>query len=119
LSRILIRWIGRVPPAPQLHDPPHVLRVVLPWISFEGLLDTAFEQIRHYAANDLAVSMRLLRAFSDIASTIREPNLREVLAERAKGVIRSCEARLTEQDLARLRARSELAPFVPLVTTPI
>jgi uncharacterized membrane protein len=119
LSRILIRWIGRVPPAPQLYNPPHVLRVVLPWISFEGLLDTAFEQIRHYAANDLAVSMRLLRAFSDIASTIREPNLREILAERAKGVIRSCEARLTEQDLARLRARSELAPFAPLMATPI
>ena len=27
-----------------------------PWISHEGLLDTAFEQIRHYSKSDIAVS---------------------------------------------------------------
>ncbi len=118
LSRILIRWIGRVQPAPRAYDPPHVLRLVLPWISLEGLLDTAFEQIRHYAASDLAVSLRLLRAFGDIASTIREPHLREVLAERARAVVRGCEARLPEEDLVKLRKRAELPPFVAFVTTP-
>jgi uncharacterized membrane protein len=41
----------------------------MPWMSFDGLLDTAFEQIRHYAAADAAVSLRLMRAFVDIAST--------------------------------------------------
>src|SRR6516162_2284167 len=35
---------------------------------FDGLLDTAFEQIRHYAVADIAVSLRLMRAFNDIAS---------------------------------------------------
>jgi hypothetical protein len=43
LSRILIRWAGRTPPRTYLHGPPHVLRVVVPWIDFEGLLDRAFE----------------------------------------------------------------------------
>ena len=37
------------------------------WIDLDGLLDTAFEQLRHYAAADVAVSLRLLRAFNDIA----------------------------------------------------
>ena len=62
LSRILIRWLGRAPPASVLFDPPHVPRVLVPWISVDGMLDTAFEQIRHYAASDVAVSLRLLRA---------------------------------------------------------
>src|SRR5262249_23090007 len=52
LSRILIRWLGRAPPASLLFDPPHVPRVFVPWIGVDGMLDTAFEQIRHYAAND-------------------------------------------------------------------
>jgi hypothetical protein len=33
-----------------------------------SLLDTAFEQIRHYATADVAVSLRLMRASSDIVS---------------------------------------------------
>ena len=80
LSRILIRWIGRAPPPSRFYDPPHVLRVVLPWIDLDGLLDTAFEQIRHYSASDVAVSLRLLRAYGDIASTVRDPELRDMLS---------------------------------------
>jgi len=118
LSRILIRWIGRVPPASQMYDPPHVLRLVLPWITFEGLLDTAFEQIRHYGASDLAVCLRLLRALGDIAGTIREPTLREILAQRARGIVNSCEARLPAEYLTKLRERAVLAPFVNLTRIP-
>jgi uncharacterized membrane protein len=108
LSRILIRWVGRVRPASHLYDPPHVLRVVLPWIDFDGLLDTAFEQIRHYGAGDVAVSLRLLRAYADIAGTLRDPALRDVLYRRAQAVVAGCEARLPDTDLARLRARAAL-----------
>ena len=45
LTRILIRWVGRAPPAALLSYPPHVVRVIIPWIDFICLLDTAFEQI--------------------------------------------------------------------------
>ncbi len=58
LSRIMIRWIGRAPPASHYYAPPHVLRLFVPWMSFDGLLDTAFEQIRHYAVADIAVSLQ-------------------------------------------------------------
>ena len=68
LSRIIILWISRMPPPSHYYAPPHVLRLFVPWMSFDGLLDTAFEQIRHYAAADVAVSLRLMRAFNDIAS---------------------------------------------------
>ena len=66
LSRIMIVWMSRAAPASFRYAPPHILRVVIPWIGFEGLLDTAFEQIRHYAKTDIAVSLRLLRAFDDM-----------------------------------------------------
>src|SRR5208283_2623487 len=49
LTGILICWTGRFPPESQMFNPPHVLRVVLPWIDLEGLLNTAVEQIRAYA----------------------------------------------------------------------
>ena len=61
LSRIMILWTNRRPPPSYYYAPPHVLRLFVPWMSFDGLLDTAFEQIRHYAVADIAVSLRLMR----------------------------------------------------------
>jgi uncharacterized membrane protein len=105
LSRILIRWLGRAPPAPVLFDPPHVPRVFVPWISVEGMLDTAFEQIRHYAARDAAVSLRLLRAIGDIAGALQQDDARAKLLERARRVVDGCGERLGEVEAARLRQR--------------
>jgi uncharacterized membrane protein len=105
LSRILIRWINRIPPPTYFYDPPHVLRLVVPWIDFNGLMDTAFEQIRHYSASDIAVSLRLLRAFGDLASSISDPNLRSLVIGRAERVVAGCSGRLPEDDLVKLRHR--------------
>ena len=105
LGCILIRWISRVPPRSYYFDPPHVLRIAVPWIDFNGLLDLAFEQIRHYAAADAAVSLRLMRALGDIASTVSDPALREALAERGRRLLAGCEGRIEENDLQRLRRR--------------
>ena len=105
LSRVLIRWLGRAPPASVLFDPPHVPRVFVPWISVDGMLDTAFEQIRHYATNDAAVSLRLLRAIGDIASTLQQDDTRAKLLERARQVVDGCSDRLGEAETARLKQR--------------
>jgi uncharacterized membrane protein len=105
LSRILILWISRVPPPSHYYAPPHVLRLFVPWISFDGLLDTAFEQIRHYAAADVAVSLRLLRAFDDIAGTTQHADLRNRLLERARRVTTSCARNLPDDELVRLQRR--------------
>jgi uncharacterized membrane protein len=59
LSRIIIYWLDRQSPKSRYYAPPHVLRLIVPWITFLGLIDTAFDQIRHYATADLAVSLRL------------------------------------------------------------
>ena len=105
LSSILIRWLSREAPRSFYYDPPHVLRVVVPWIKFEGLLDLAFEQIRHYAASDAAVSLRLMRGLVDIASTVSDPATHLLLRERGKRLLDGCEGRLERHDLERLRVR--------------
>lgn len=108
LSSIVIRWLSRAPPVSNFYDPPHVLRLVVPWINFSGLLDLAFEQIRHYSVADAAVSLRLMRAFADIASTVDEPLIRRRLLDRGRCLLSSCNSHLQEDDLERLRLRLSL-----------
>jgi uncharacterized membrane protein len=105
LSRIMILWIGRTPPSSYYYAPPHVLRLFVPWMSFDGLLDTAFEQIRHYAIADIAVSLRLMRAFNDIASVIQHLDFRTKLLERARRVVTGCAEHLTQDELVKLQQR--------------
>jgi len=105
LSRILIRWVSRAPPPSHFFGPPHVLRVVIPWINLDGLLDTAFEQIRHYAATDVAVSLRLLRAFNDIAFAAQSEEIRRALLDRADRVVAGCAAHLPEDAIGKLQQR--------------
>jgi uncharacterized membrane protein len=114
LSRIIIRWAGRVPPPSYYYAPPHVLRLVVPWIDSNGLLDTAFDQIRHYSAADVAVGLRLLRAFIDIAGVTTDPQLRGTILSRAQRLVAGCRNRLAEDELSKLQQR--LALFESMVT---
>jgi uncharacterized membrane protein len=84
-----------------------VLRVHVPWVGFEQLLDSAFEQIRMYAKNDVAVSLRLLRALGDIGRSTRDGEIHRLLAERAKRVVDGCAERLGEDEMKGIRARHE------------
>jgi uncharacterized membrane protein len=105
LSRILIRFVNRRPPESVLSNPPHVVRVVLPWIDVEGLLNTAIEQIRAYAARDIAVSLRLLRLLQDVAASSESRDLRHSLSVRGQRIIEGCRAGLPAEDIARLERR--------------
>jgi len=104
LSRILILFASRDQLEPVLYDPPGTARVGIPWIGFEGLFDSAFEQIRMYAKGDAAVSLRLLRAYGDIASGA-DPLRGRMLVERGKRVLSGCAEKLTEDELRTLRVR--------------
>jgi len=105
LARVLIRWGSRAPPRSYLHSPPHVLRLAMPWIGYDGLLDTAFEQIRHYGRGDVAVSLRLLRAFDDMVAAGPPPGQSATLIERARRVLVGCEQALGESESAPVRRR--------------
>ncbi|MGD1073326.1 MAG: DUF2254 domain-containing protein [Bryobacteraceae bacterium] len=105
LSRILIRFASRELPASILYDPPDTARVSIPWVDFEGLLKSAFHQIRLYSKTDLAVSLRLLRALGDIAWTRPEPALRRALYEEGKRIVEGCSEKLGEEELRPMRVR--------------
>jgi uncharacterized membrane protein len=108
LGRIMIVWASRSPPLSYMYGPPHVLRMAMPWIGYDGLLDTAFEQIRHYAKNDIAVSLRLLRAFDDMIVAGTSFREQQSLIERARRVVEGCKLHLPENDVLPLQRRLTL-----------
>lgn len=115
LSRILIRFASRMPPEELLYDPPGIVRVSICWIHFERLLEAAFEQIRMYSKTDVAVSLRLLRAFGDIAASTADPEFRRILVEQGMRTVAGCAEKLNEQELRELRARqAALESFAPI-----
>jgi len=105
LGRILIRFVNRKAPVSLLCDPPHIVRVIVPWIEIEGLLDTAFDQIRHYSMSDIAVSLRLLRALDDIASTCSDQGIIEPLVARGRRIVAGCAERLSVDQIEKARQR--------------
>jgi uncharacterized membrane protein len=94
LSRILIRFASRELPSSILYDPPGIPRVMIPWIGFEGLLKSAFEQIRLYSKADIAVSLRTLRALGDVAWTTTELEFRRALCDEGKRIVEGCAEKL-------------------------
>ena len=105
LSRILIRFASREPPAPLLYDPPGVVRVSIPWIDFYGLVNSAFNQIRLYSKSDTAVSLRMLRALGDIAITCSDPAYRRKLVEIGTRIVEGCAEKLGEEEVRPMRVR--------------
>ena len=105
LSRILIRFAAREPPPAVVEDPPGVPRVSIPWLGFDRLVETAFEQIRMYAKTDVAVNLRLLRALSDIATTLPDAASRESLVAMGRRIVAGAEAGLSETEITEMRAR--------------
>jgi len=105
LSRILIRFVSRDPLSPAYYDPPGILRVRVPWIDFDHLVISAFEQIRMYAKGDVAVSLRMLRALSDIAIATSDSVEKERLREQARRTVQGCAERLSEEEMRPLRER--------------
>jgi len=105
LGRILIRVASRERPESRLYDPPGTLRVYIPWISFDRLLDSAFEQIRMYSKTDVAVSLRMLRALGDIAATTPDVEMHHVLLDRANHIVGGCAEHLSGHEMREIRTR--------------
>jgi len=105
LSRILIRFASREVPEPRLYDLRGVARVHIQWIDFERLLESAFGQVRMYAKGDVAVSLRLMRAFGDIAITSQDQAYRKLLFDYGRRVVEGCSERMQAAELGNLNAR--------------
>jgi uncharacterized membrane protein len=58
-----------------------------------------------YSKTDVAVSLRMLRALGDIATTTNDPNFRRLLATRGQRIVAGCAEKLREEELKEIRGR--------------
>ncbi|QJX00608.1 DUF2254 domain-containing protein [Frigoriglobus tundricola] len=105
LSRILIRFASRELPPPVLRGRASAASVSVLWPDFLRLVDVAFEQIRLFSKADLAVNLRMMRALTDIVSTLPDAGWRRALAARGRRIVAGCEPRFEEHELVELRER--------------
>ena len=105
LSGILIKFAMYRAPQTEYYYPEGTLRLSVPWLGFDRILESAFEQIRLYSQSDVAVSLRLLRAFSDIASTLPDRESRKLIVEQGIKLVTGCSAHLAEEVLKEMRLR--------------
>jgi uncharacterized membrane protein len=105
LSRIMIRFASRQEPLSIVYDLPGEVRVIVPWIGFDRLLESAFDQIRQYGTNDEAVCLRLLRALGDISITTQDLEQRRLAHALGKRIVRDCTVKETDGELQPMNAR--------------
>lgn len=71
LGSALCRLAGRDMPSAHRFDPQGRLRLVAQGSTFDGIVDTAFNQIRQSARSNPAVAIRMLDAITQIAGHVR------------------------------------------------
>ncbi len=97
LSAGLSRLAQRDFPSPYRYDKDNNLRAIAQGVTFAGLTDTAFNQIRQYGRSDVAVTIRLLEAIAAIASYTRNPKDRASLLRHAKMIERDSYEGVSEE----------------------
>jgi uncharacterized membrane protein len=83
LGASLCRLADSYDPAPYRYDQEGRLRVILKPVTFAGLTDAAFNQIRQYGRTSVAVTLRLLEIITMVAERTRQPEMREALRRHA------------------------------------
>lgn len=97
LSAGLSRLAMRDFPSPYRYDNQENLRVIAQPVTFAGLTDAAFNQIRQYSTSDVAVTIRLLEAIATIARYTKDRQNCAALRRHAEMIVRDSSAEVTEQ----------------------
>jgi uncharacterized membrane protein len=97
LSAALSHLVQKDIPSPYRYDDKKNLRVIVDQVKFEGIVDAAFSQIRHYGRSDVSVTVRLLEAIAVIAAHTRNKKYRLVLLRHADMIVRGSQDGLPEE----------------------
>ncbi|MEG4417945.1 DUF2254 family protein [Microcoleus sp. LAD1_D5] len=97
LSAGLSRLAQRDFPSPYRYDDEHNLRVIVEGVTFEGLIDAAFNQIRQYSKSDVAVTIRLLEAIACIATYTRNSKQRKALRRQAEMILNTSREQISQE----------------------
>ncbi|MEO6202343.1 MAG: DUF2254 family protein, partial [Nitrospirales bacterium] len=79
LSAILCQLCRRNFPSPFRYDSEGVLRIIAPSVTFEGVLNAAFNQIRQHGKENVAVIICLLEGLGRIGETVKRNEDRKAL----------------------------------------
>lgn len=105
LSVALCRLARRDFPSSYCYDDNNNLRLIINQVTFAGLVDDAFHQIRQYGRQDVAVTIRLLEAIATIAKyTCNKKNCKALLRH-ANMIRRGSQDLLEELDRKNVEAR--------------
>ncbi len=117
LCAALCRLVGRHIPSRYRSDDEGQLRLVVKRVTFDNVLASAFDAIRHYGADSLIVLNRLVEVQRTLFLHIQRPEDRAVLGVHVQKLKRTIEsAPFDEQDRRELLQRiRELMPAVPVV----
>jgi len=88
LGAALSRLAQREMPSPRRYDEENKLRVITPATEFSDVVDAAFDQVRQYARNSAAVTIRLLETIAVVADFARRSEDRAALRRHAEMIAR-------------------------------
>lgn len=97
LSAALCRLAKKDFPSPYGYDDHHKLRMIIDQVTFAGLTDDAFHQIRQYGRSDVAVTIRLLEVIATIAEYTNNNENRAALLRHADMIRRGSQQGLPEE----------------------
>jgi uncharacterized membrane protein len=97
LGEALCRLAERVLPSPDRSDAHGTLRVLADPVTFAGLADAAFTQIRQYGRSSAAVTIRLLETLAVVAARTSRPEDRAALHHHALLIARGAQQALPEE----------------------
>lgn len=83
LGASLCRLADKYDPAPYRFDEQGRLRVVLKPVTFAGLTNAAFDQIRQYGRTSVAVTLHLLDTITTVTEHTSQPDMRQALRRHA------------------------------------
>ncbi len=98
LGSALCRLAQREMPSPYRFDCKNELRIVAPAITFEGIADAAFNQIRQHSRANAAVAMRLLETILVVAGFVHREEDRVALRRHARMIVSGAREGLPEAE---------------------
>ncbi|CAN5134711.1 DUF2254 domain-containing protein [soil metagenome] len=106
LTTIMTRLAAINFPSPWRYDEDGRFRINAEGLTFSGMMDTSFNQIRQYAEENPTVMIRLMDAFITIDSFAENRNQREHILKHADMVMNAAENSFVEtRDLDDIRSR--------------
>ncbi len=105
LAEGLAAVLQRDEPSMYRYDQENRLRVIAAPLTFESLLHTAFDQIRHYGNQDAAVVLRLLRVLNLLWSFARTNAHRQIVRDYTMTLVEECRQHFTPTELARVETQ--------------